>query len=64
MEPVLRIEPMDNSFFSESENIQSFPVKRDILDIMDSYRYMNSSYFLIFFPMVVGITRLVGSRKI
>ncbi|WP_017214198.1 hypothetical protein [Leptospira noguchii] len=48
MEPVLRVEPMDNSFFSESENIQSFPVKRDILDIMDSYRYMNSSYFFDF----------------
>ncbi|EKT86989.1 MULTISPECIES: hypothetical protein [Leptospira] len=49
MEPVLRIEPMDNSFFSESEGAQSFPVKRDILDIMDSYRYMNSSYFFDFF---------------
>ncbi len=48
LEPVLKIEPMDNSFFSESENTQSFPVKRDILDIMDSYRYMNSSYFFDF----------------
>lgn len=46
--PVHRIEPMDNSFFSESENGQGFPVKRDILDIMDSYRYMNSSYFFDF----------------
>ncbi|EPG75956.1 hypothetical protein LEP1GSC050_0941 [Leptospira broomii serovar Hurstbridge str. 5399] len=38
---------MDSSFYYEDAP-QDEPEKRDILDIMDSYRYMNSSYFFDF----------------
>ncbi|PJZ68484.1 hypothetical protein CH373_09315 [Leptospira perolatii] len=37
---------MDSSFFYEGAKEDS--EKRDILDLMDSYRYMNSSYFFDF----------------